>query len=206
MEQTSADTTARSQLIAFLAVCARWPPRSSLLCVTRQSRTKRPRLPGAVRQRAAPSYDLEHAARRRHAAPSRTASGHRPRAPARARLTSALLSCARSDGARYRREPDRQASPAAPQALAGPATSSLSPKARGAEETITRLRYEERSKTMACAKAHAFLSRDELEAAPGAALAYRRVRAAGAAARTRTLVHCKHRAGRAQLCLSRVIG
>jgi hypothetical protein len=38
---------------------------------------------------------------------------------------------------------------------------------------------------LACAKAHALPSRDELEAAPGAALAYLRVRAAGAAAHTR---------------------
>ena len=59
---------------------------------------------------------------------------------------------------------------------------------------------------LACAKAHALLSRDELEAAPGAALACRRVRAAGAAARTRKPVHCKRRAGSAQLCIRRVIG
>ena len=58
----------------------------------------------------------------------------------------------------------------------------------------------------ACANAHAFLSRDEPEAAPGAALAYRRVRAAGAAARTRKLVHCKRRDGSAQRYIGRVIG
>jgi hypothetical protein len=46
-----------------------------------------------------------------------------------------------------------------------------------------------------------FLSRDEPEAAPGAALAYRRVRAAGAAARTGKPIHCKRRAGSAQLCI-----
>jgi len=59
---------------------------------------------------------------------------------------------------------------------------------------------------MACAEAHAFLSRDELEVAPGAALAYSRVRAAGAAARTRKPAHCKRRDESAQRYIGRVIG
>jgi hypothetical protein len=59
---------------------------------------------------------------------------------------------------------------------------------------------------LACADAHAFLSRDELDAALGAALAYRRVRAAGAAARTRKPVHCKRRDESAQRYIGRVIG
>ena len=61
-------------------------------------------------------------------------------------------------------------------------------------------------KKLARSKERAHLNRDELEAAPGAALAYRSVRAAGAAARTRRPVHCKRRAGSAQLCIRRVIG
>jgi hypothetical protein len=50
------------------------------------------------------------------------------------------------------------------------------------------------------------LSRPEPEAAPGAALAFRRVRAAGAAARTGKPIHCKRRAGSAQLCIRFVLG
>ena len=66
------------------------------------------------------------------------------------------------------------------------------------------MRSDQRKLARSNERAH--LNRDELEAAPGAALAYRRVRAAGAAARTRRLVHCKRRAGSAQLCIRRVIG
>ena len=45
----------------------------------------------------------------------------------------------------------------------------------------------------ACAKAHVFLSHDEPAVTPGAALARRRVRAAGAAARTGKGMECKRR-------------
>jgi len=60
--------------------------------------------------------------------------------------------------------------------------------------------YEERLMKSAREGAR-LISRDELEAAPGAALAIRRVRAAGAAARTGKPIHCKRRAGSAQLCI-----
>ena len=59
---------------------------------------------------------------------------------------------------------------------------------------------------LARAKARALLSRDELDAALGAALAYRRVRAAGAAARTRKPAHCKRGDESAQRYIGRVIG
>jgi hypothetical protein len=48
---------------------------------------------------------------------------------------------------------------------------------------------------LACAKAHASLSCDELEVAPGAGLAHERVRAAGTGARTGKVRICKARAG-----------
>ena len=74
------------------------------------------------------------------------------------------------------------------------------PTARGAPERRTNLMYEGRSMKSAREGAR-LLSRPEPEAAPGAALAYRRVRAAGAAARTGKPIHCKRRAGSAQLCI-----
>jgi hypothetical protein len=92
--------------------------------------------------------------------------------------------------------------PAAPQPLAGQTA-----RARGAEETMNAAYIRGAKKEeLACAKAHAFLNRDELDAALGAALAYRRVRAAGAAARTRKPVHCKRRDESAQRYIGRVIG
>jgi hypothetical protein len=71
--------------------------------------------------------------------------------------------------------------PAAPQP---PASSAVKSQGRGGADNDGFHTRSDKDQT-ACAKAHAFLSRDELEVAPGAALAYRRVRAAGAAARTR---------------------
>jgi hypothetical protein len=84
--------------------------------------------------------------------------------------------------------------PAAPSALAGVRSES---QGRGGADNDGLFTRSDQNQT-ACAKAHAFLSRDELEVAPGAALAYRRVRAARAAARTRKLDHCKRRAGSAR--------
>ena len=135
-----------------------------------------------------------------------TASGHLPRARAGASALPVVRRVARAVTARVSsQKPGRSARPVS---HAGGAVARPAPQqsARGAEERITRLLYEERSKKAACAKAHALLSRDELEVAPGAALAYRRVRAAGAAARTRKLVHCKRRDEKARPCRGRVIG
>ena len=93
------------------------------------------------------------------------------------------------------------------QPAAPPPSAGQTARARGAEETMNAAYIRGAMKEeLACAKAHALRSRDELDAALGAALAYRSVRAAGAAARTRKPAHCKRRDESAQRYIGRVIG
>src|SRR5262249_58682327 len=90
--------------------------------------------------------------------------------------------CARSDDARYRQRASPSAgSPAAPQP-----GSARQPEPGAREETITRLRYEERSMKRARSTERAHPSPDEPEAAPRAAPGHRHGPAARAGARPTT--------------------
>jgi hypothetical protein len=79
---------------------------------------------------------------------------------------------ARSDGARQQHEAKPASSSAMPAAPKPPASSAARSQGRGGADNDGFHTRSDQSQT-ACAKAHAFLSRDELEVAPGAALAYR---------------------------------